>query len=211
MTQKATAGAVATLVAISVLAGGCNGPAQRDPLKNLASARREVRTLSEKNQALEALVYDQQQQVRSLQALGEKRLEKLFYVKQVKLGRYTGPVDLDDDGADDAIKVYLRPIDQHGSEIKAAGEVTIQLFDLAAPAEQNLIGQYHWSVDDLPKQWSSGFVAYHYSFVCPWKKGPPKHDQITVRVAFLDYLTGKSFSVQKICKVRLISSSKPAK
>ena len=142
-------------------------------------------------------------QVETLRRLGPERLEKLFHVASIELGRHSGGVDLDGRPGHDAIKVYLDPLDRQGSVIKAAGEVTIRLFDLAAPAEKNLIGEYAWTGQELGKQWSGGFGVYHFSFVCPWKARPPVHDEITVRVEFVDYLTGRRFTAQQACKVLL--------
>jgi hypothetical protein len=83
--------------------------------------------------------------------------------------------------------------------------VTIQLYDLAQPPDKTLIGEYKWTIEQVVKAFSSGFMAYHYTFTCPWRNGPPAHDQITVRVAFVDYLTGKTLLVQKHCKIDLPS------
>jgi hypothetical protein len=140
--------------------------------------------------------------VETLRMLGSDRLAKLFTVTSIQLGRHTGGVDLDGRPGDDAVKVYLDPLDSHGSTIKAAGDVTIRLFDLAEQAEKTLIGEYHWSVDQLSEQWRGGFGVYRYSFVCPWKVVPPNHDEITVRVEFVDYLTGRRFTAQSACKVK---------
>ncbi|MGB2821663.1 MAG: hypothetical protein WBF17_11820, partial [Phycisphaerae bacterium] len=147
-------------------------------------------------------------QVENLLALGEKRLEKLYLVQRIRLGSATGGINLDEDPAHDGVKVFLEPIDQHGSVIKAPGEVTIQLYDLAAPEKENLLGEYRFGLDETAGHWSSGFLAYHYSFVCRWKSAPPGHEEVTVRVEFLDYLTGRKHTAQKLCKVAL--APKPA-
>jgi len=196
----------AVVVTLAAGAGGCIvvEKAKYELLvQDADKAREELQKVKTSADGLQAVVIDQQKQIRTLQALGPKRLESLFHVQAAELGRYTGGIDTDGQAGHDAIKVYLRPMDRDASPIKAAGDVTIQLYDLAEPAGKNLIGEYKWPVDKLGAQWSSGFMTYHYSFVCPWKGGPPKHDEITVRVTFVDYLTGKSFTAQKACKVNL--------
>ena len=164
-----------------------------------------IAQLAKQNRDLRADVTGQKKQISSLANLGQgKRLEKLFHVEKIHLGRHTGGIDTDGEFGHDAIKVYLLPTDRSGSTVKAAGSVKIQVFDLALPAERNLIGQYEWSVDEISKCFSGGFMTYHFSFVCPWKKTTlPVHEQLTVRVEFLDYLTGKTFTAQKACKVKL--------
>ena len=174
---------------------------------------RRIAQLAKKNRDLRADVTSQKKQIHSLANLGQgKRLEKLFHAEKIRLGRHTGGIDTDDKFVHDAIKVYLHPIDPDGSTVKAAGSVKIQIFDLALPAERNIIGLYEWSVDDMSKCFSGGFMTYHFSFVCPWKKNTlPEHEQLTVRVEFLDYLTGKTFTTQKACKVKLPATSPSGK
>ena len=159
--------------------------------------------LKRKNELLELTIERQNRNIEELRALGERRLSKLFYVNDIRLGKYTGGLDTDGKDGDEAIKVYLDPVDQYGSLIKAAGDVKIQLFDLATPSGENLIGEYSWGVDEMPEHWSDAlFGGSHFSFVCPWKQ-LPAHNQITVRVEFTDYLTGKTFTAQKVVNIRI--------
>jgi hypothetical protein len=197
------------LLAMSAL-GGCPGPEPIDPvLLERDRALDEVKKLRAEVGRLRTRLADCEKQVAALQDLGDKRPGKLFYVQRVEIGSYTGGVDLDGQDGHDGIKVFLQPIDQHGSPIKAAGEATVQLYDLAAPKEDNLIAEHRLTADELAKKWSSGFLVYHYSFVCRWKPHPPKHRDVTVRVAFLDYLTGKTFTAQTVCSVDLPPAAKP--
>jgi len=207
MTRRTPLRAACALAAALTAAGGCVSVKQAESEKILAERRdalEQVRTLSDRNEALQSELAAQRKQIDTLQALGgQKRLDLLFRVERIAMGRHTGGIDTDDKGGQDGIKVFLLPIDADGSVIKAAGDVKIQLFDLAADPAQNLVGEYRWTVEQLSKQWSSGFMAYHFSFECPWPDGPPQHDEITVRVEFTDYLTGKTFTAQELCKVKL--------
>jgi len=169
----------------------------------LESARAETETANQAVSQARRELARRQKRIDTLVSLGPERLKKLYYAKAVKLGQYTGGADLDGQSGDDGVKVFLRPIDANGDTIKAAGSVTIQLYDLCQPADKTLIGQYEFSVDEVSKAFSGGFLTYHFSFTCPWKSGPPKHAGITVRVEFIDYLTGKTLSTQKVCKIDL--------
>ncbi|MHC4982314.1 MAG: hypothetical protein ACYTF6_03995 [Planctomycetota bacterium] len=204
---------LAALITALATAGGACEVVERsrfeELLKEHEQAKLKIVGLEESLQKLQTTRAEQREQIRTLQGLGEKRLERLYHVTAIRLGRYTGGIDTDGKPGHEGIKVYLQPIDQHGSVIKAAGDVEIQLYDLAKPAEKNLIGKYTWPVDEAAKQWSSGFVTYHYGFVCPWKNEPPKHEEITVRVQFTDYLTGKTFAAQKLCKIKRPASAAP--
>ena len=170
---------------------------------DLESARAETKVARQAVSDTRSELARKQKRIDTLVGLGPDRLKKLYYTTGIKLGQYTGGADLNGQAGDDGIKVFLRPIDTNGDTIKAAGSVTVQLYDLAQPADKTLIGEYKWSVDEVAKAFSGGFLTYHFSFTCPWKSGPPKHDGITVRVEFIDYLTGKTLSVQKLCKVDL--------
>ena len=130
----------------------------------------------------------------------------LFCIAGIELGRYTGGLDTDGKDGEEAVKVYLDPVDSAGSVLKAAGDVKIQLFDLAMLPGENLLGEYQWTADQIGSHWSDAiFGGSHFSFICPWKQ-LPKHDQITIRVEFTDYLTGKTFTAQKVVRVRIPSS-----
>ena len=193
--------------------GGCFGPERIDPaLAERDQARQEARQLREQLQQARTRLAERDRQVENLLALGDKRIEKLYLVQRLRLGSGTGGADLDGKPGDEAVKVFLEPIDQHGSVLKASGAVTIQLYDLAAGVKGNLLAEYRFDLDETAKCWHSGFLAYHYRFTCRWKTALPTHDEITVRVEFLDYLTGTKHTAQKLCKIDrpLPPSTRPA-
>jgi len=197
-------------VAVSAALPGCRGMdvfRQDKKIKQLTadleSSRAETQATRRAVSQAQSELARRQKRIDTLVSIGPDRLKKLYYVKSIKLGQYTGGADLDAQTGDDGVKVFLRPIDANGDTIKAAGSVTVQLYDLAQPGDKTLIGEYKWSVDEVAKAFSGGFMTYHFTFTCPWKSGPPKHAGITVRVEFIDYLTGKTLSTQKVCKVDL--------
>jgi hypothetical protein len=202
MTPDHSAPTAAIALLLAALPWGCMDQQPPEPAADRQEQlRQEAQGLREELAAARKRLAERDKQVSSLLALGDKRLEKLYVVQRISLGMATGGIDLDGKAGDEGVKVYLQPIDQHGSVLKAPGEVTIQLYDLAAPAKQNLVGECRFDLDETSKAWSSGFLTYHYSFTCRWKAAPPEHDEITVRVEFLDYLTGKTYTAQKPCKI----------
>lgn len=179
---------------------GCNGV--QPPAKTAAQLQQENVQFQHEIVALRQAAAARDKQIETLQALGDKRLDLLYHVTGVQLGRYTGGIDLDDKPGHDGVRVYLTPRDQHGHAIKAAGKVKIQLFDLADKPAENLVGTFEFPVDQVAKHWAGGFITNHYKFDCHWKS-PPANPDITVRVEFTDYLTGKTFADQTACKVTL--------
>jgi len=192
-----------TAVMLAGLIVGCD-QIPPDVHSQLITEQKRVRRLEKDNEALGQQLLRQERQMETLLSLGEKRLEQLYFVDSIKLGRYSGGWDLDGDGKQDGVKVFLSPRDQYGTAIKAAGAATVQLYDLAAEPNESLIAEFNWTVEELPGAWASGFMSYHYTFNCPWGDNPPANDIVTVRVVFVDYLTGKTFSAQKACEIDLV-------
>lgn len=187
-----------------VLSAGCNDQPKVAHLHDrIADAEASVEKLQRDNAELRGELAKLRRQIATLQDIGPDRLEKLYTVSQIKLGRRTGGVDLDDNsGTHEAVKVFLQPVDDRGDVLKTAGSATVELYDLAATEAENLIGRYEWSVDELAEAWYGGFMAYHYALECTWDE-PPANEEVTVRVVFTEYLTGRTFTAQTVCTVRL--------
>lgn len=203
---------LAVLVALAALVGGCFDGEHRAAVAlrhQVTQQEQQIRELRSNLVASQSELTAQKEQINTLQALGgPDRLNKLFHVTRIQLGQYTGGYKPEGAVADAGVRVYLQPIDNQGSVVKASGSVTIQMFDLSEPPQANLLAECNFPVDQVATHWSSGFLTYHYSFDCPWPPaGGPKHDEITLRVTFVDYLTGKSFTTQKAVKVTLPAQS----
>jgi len=188
-------------------ATGCDGAGTSERFRQLDGQIRDlsdqVDKLTRESAVKDALIEAQQKQITTLQGLGNKRLGKLYHVAAIKLDRLTGGDDYDGKPGHDGVTVYLQPVDQDGHVVKAAGGIRIELFDLANPDGQLRIGEYRLDVDHARKAWHGRLMTHHYTVKCPWRIGPPKHDEITVRAEFTDYLTGKTHRSQKPVKVRL--------
>ena len=184
---------------------GCGGPDQLpQALRERDEARDQLRKAREQEQAARDQLRQRDEQVAALQALGESnRLEKLFTVQRVQIGGNSCGLAEANDPWDKGVKVYVEPLDRDGTSIKAAGDVTIELYDLAAPQGRNLVHSCRFSVQESGGKWTLGFMSQFYLFECEWGKSVPAHRQVTIRVVFVDYLTGKSFSDQKLVEVTL--------
>jgi len=193
----------AAALLIAAFLGGCEGTVEPDPtLEELSKARDEIDRLRQENDRLATRLGKAEARLAELMKLGDKRLEQLYVVQRIRLGKGTGGVDQDKHRGHDAVKVFLEPIDQHGSVLKAPGSVTIRVFDLGADPNGTLLAERQYTGDQTAAQWSSGFLAYHYSFTCPLDT-PPVHDELTVRVEFVDFLTGEKHTAQQVVQVVL--------
>jgi hypothetical protein len=144
------------------------------------------------------------QQVRALSNLPEGiGVGDLYQVIEVQLTRYTGLYDEDKDGQVDQLCVYLRPVDADGDVVKAAGHVTVQLWDLSGQNDGALLREWKISSEDLRKEWFSSLMTVNYRlrFPLPAQWADPTLS-LTVRVLFQDYLTGEELTSQRPVKAR---------
>ena len=192
--------ATATVMTACIMLAACMPP--KPAAGPTARTLTEVEILRVQNAGLRERLLQRDEQVLTLQALGEKRLEQLYTVKRIRLGASTCGADTDAKPGDDALKVVIEPIDQHGSVIKAAGSVKVRVFDLAAPKAKTLLAESSHDPNTVTDHWVSGFMGGYFAFTCPLP-APPGHGELTVRVEFVEYLTGKTFTAQKVVKVAL--------
>lgn len=206
--QRLSAVLVGVLVAGALT--GCEPTELEVARTELREAQDRVHELEDTNRLLAESLAERDGQVQTLSGLGDKRLDTIVTVDHIGLGKWSGGVDTDGQGPDDGVKVYLKMFDKDGVPIRAAGSAKVQVYDLAADPADTLILEQEWDVDQLAKTWSSGFMSYQYSLEIPWQKGLPKHPEVTIRVTFVDYLTGKTLTTQGIGKVRLIGGDESA-
>lgn len=194
------------LLTVGVLAG-CEDMQRQQEVKledQRDAALAHAGELSRQVVELSAKVESQKKQIDTLQKLGDKRMENVFSVESIEIDRHSGGINTDRHPGQDAVKVFLKPRDKQGHVIKAAGDVKIQLFDLAQPKEKMLVAEYNYPSRDIGKHWVGGMFASQYSFECPVTgQNRPAHPDINLRVTFTDYLTGKTLTAQKLLKLSL--------
>ena len=111
--------------------------------------------------------------------------ESLVTVRGIQLGRLTGL-----DGQD--LTIHVVPTDVDGDPIKAAGTISVDAFDLTDNG--HAVG--HWAFDAKRTQalWNGTALRYEYVVPCPLGETPQR--ELTVKVTFVDALTGRTFSQQ---------------
>jgi len=186
---------------------GCQGDIFGGDLKAL---RQDVQRLQNQVGRLEReavsnaqLIADQKKQITRLQQLGRKRLDLLYHPVKLDVEQLSGGFDNDKVPGDDGVIVYLRPMDEMGDAVKVAGDIRIELLDLANPDGQHLLGEYIVSAETAKEMWYGRFLTYHYTIRCPWLKGPPKHPTVLIRATFIDYLTGAELTATREVRVTL--------
>ena len=187
----------------ALLAAGCESPAELQMRKEIGDLRQTVKDRDNQLAAQKAALEEANRQLAVARSISEDDLKKLFYPERLEIDKLTGGYDSDGKPGDDGVVVYLKPVDKDGDVLKIPGDITIQLYDLAAPPAQNFIGEYKVPVDQVGKLWHGKLWTNHYAIKCPWPHGPPKHPEVTVRVLFVDYLTKRVVSAQATCTVKL--------
>ncbi|KPK41140.1 MAG: hypothetical protein AMJ65_10040 [Phycisphaerae bacterium SG8_4] len=144
------------------------------------------------------------EQVHVLSGLPEDvKAENLYSVERIKISRLSGFFDKDKDGKREKMIVYVTPVDKQGDGIKAAGTANVQLWDLNKADGEALLGEWNVGPDELKKFWFKTLVAVNYrlSFDIP-DTVTSFDEQLTVRLTFTDYLSGKVFKNQTVIKPR---------
>jgi len=188
---------------LPILVAGCAGPDKNEStsvqIEQLTQEKTELQKQIEQSEKENEQL---RQQVQVLSGLPENvKLEKLNLLKNIKIGRYTGFFDKDDDGRKEKLIVYIQPTDEQGDAIKAVGSAEVQLWDLDNTNGQAILGQWKVEPDELNKLWFETLLSIYYRLtfdVSDAIEGLEK--PLTVKVAFTDYLTGKVFEEQKVIK-----------
>ena len=198
---------LAIAVAVAVYAGpfcaGCGGPnkANIELRKQNQALRKQVKELERAREADAATIRSLQGTDRAVTTLPLERLESLYTTHGLRIGKLTGGFDTDrDKPGDELLKVYAVPLDRTGDLLKAAGSFTVELFDLSDEKEVR-IGQWAFSAEQTPELWHGQVLSYGYVLPCPWQT-VPEHENLTVKVAFTDALTGRTFTEQKQIDVK---------
>lgn len=189
-----------------LVAGGCDQATScLDVRQEAEQLQRALRDRDDRLAAQQATIDELTQQLGVARRISEDDLKRIYYPERLEIDRLTGGYELDGQPGDDGVTVYLKPIDRYGDVLKVAGDVVIQLYDLAAPPGENLIGQYPVGIDQLAKLWHGQLMTGHYTVKCPWPDAAhaPRNPEITVRAVFVDYLTKRVVSAQSTCTVKL--------
>jgi seryl-tRNA synthetase len=127
----------------------------------------------------------------------EHKLEDVYTLQSIKIHKYTGFYDKDEDGKKEKLIVYIQPIDRQGDIIKAPGAVDVQLDGW----DGKRLGRWHVRENELKKLWFSTLIKGNYRLMFDIAdKVDDFTEPFTVKVTFTDYLTGKIFNEQRAIK-----------
>jgi len=186
--------------------------------------QRGPRNFENENDRLRAEVMKLQRQRDELQSTLDRRLGELQSLRQqldrtaatqpmpgaepptlvsLQMGQYSGGVDTDDDGVDDLIRIYLRPLDQKGRLLPVAGRAHVKVVAIPDTGDPRLLAEQNYDPQSFENAWRSGFTGEHYTLQLPLPADLPADiQQVTVRVTFTQARTGIELDTQQPFRVR---------
>jgi hypothetical protein len=195
--------ACALALGAALAIGGCPDP-------TVLQLQRRVQDLEQINKKQERQAADLSATLANLQSVRARMLglpdnwrEQTYFPVELRIEKLSGGEDYDDKPGDDGVTVYLRMLDRDGDSVKRAGDIRIELYDLANPEGRNRIGEYNISRAQSRELWFGKLMTYHYTIKCPWQDGPPAHAEITIRATFEDYVTKRRLTAQETRTVDL--------
>ncbi len=155
--------------------------------------RRQISELSSQNLQLKS-------QIATLSGTDPNvNIENIISVAKIKIADRTGFFDKDYNGVKETFICYVKTYDQFGDAIKGAGSVDIEVWDLSLPEEQAKLASWSISPEELKNEWASAMMTNYYRLVFDISNiEKVEFRNITLKVRFTDYLTGKVFEEQVV-------------
>jgi len=139
------------------------------------------------------------------QAQGERAIKEADppVLSAMEFSRYSGAVDTDDDGRDDLIRMYVRPLDQLGRLLPVAGRVKLQAVAIQDDAPPALLASRTYEPDEFDSAYRANFTGQHYTLELALPESlDPAITSVTVRASLTEALTGRELGVEKIVTIK---------
>lgn len=195
--------AVAALVGAISLAG-CRGPSQANIAlrKENQQLRKQIEDLNRQHEADQKTIAALESNHPTPRQLAESEIQKLFTTHGFKLGKLTGSVEYGQMGEfrSPVALVYLTPIDGAGDQLKAAGGIKVEVFDLDANGKK--LGVADLDAAATRQLWNGSGILYCYRIPI-WLSGMPSGKSLSMKITFTDQLTGRTYTQEGSWPVRL--------
>ncbi|MDD4890178.1 MAG: bZIP transcription factor [Phycisphaerae bacterium] len=196
-------------ICAAVLVAGCD-----DPNKRIRELQADVAKLQAENDRLKVELTgtsrkadELRNQIAILNSLPVDRWAMIPKPATVtidgKSGLRTGKPQLDNSPTtqptagpvDKFVRLYVQVFDADNYAMHAVGAMKISLFDLAG-AQPRSLGVYPFDARHLDRHYRTALTADLFAFDLPLTAAPAK-GSVTVRIEFVDYLTGKTLTAEK--------------
>ena len=190
-------------VLVVCAACGCQEQSQTSLWDQIKDLGEEKVTLREQNEKLQSENEQLKGQVKTLSGLGpEVRLEAFAARKKIEIGKRSGLFDKDDDGIKEKLIVYVRPSDDTGDTVKIPGTITVQLWNLNNESDEAMLASWKLEPEEIKMLWAGTFMTNYYRLTFDIAEIPAGQGrELTVKVRFVDYVTGKNLTAQKVIQL----------
>lgn len=151
------------------------------------------------NKALTNINLALENQILTIKGMTEDiRVSNLITVQGVDLASRTGFYDKDLDNIEESLVIYFKAFDEDGDAIKASGQMHIELWNLDASPENAKTAYWDITPQQMRENYAARLVSNYHRIIFNVKDIllENKNNSWTVKVDFIDYLTGKTFSKQ---------------
>ncbi|MGQ0633182.1 MAG: hypothetical protein ACT4QC_01115 [Planctomycetaceae bacterium] len=145
---------------------------QQDLAAELQSARDELRVARADADNLRSRLAG-----RGQMALASEQAEVLYKAEAIKFNALlTGGFNRDGQPGDEGFSVLILPVDSAGDLVKLVGAIELELFDLTREPDQQRLGRWQFSADEVRERWHKGFLSAGYLFRLDWQQPPLSTD-----------------------------------
>jgi hypothetical protein len=121
-------------------------------------------------------------------------------VKDITLGRGTGPIPGELARGEDALMVVVVPRDEDGAAVKVPARVDVAAWEFTEAGLKNPIGSWTLPPEKVRPTWRSGFISTGYFVQVPWQTRPSSEKvRVAVRLTTLD---GRLFETDRDITVK---------
>ncbi len=194
------------ILPMALLFGGCQEKSKIKKTRQKPGIAGQKVVVEDTNSARKLAAENKQlkEQINTLLGLGKPaRAEALSTLNAIEITNRSNLYDKNNDKKKETLVVYMRPIDDMGDVVKAAGAVVVQLWDLNADPNEALLAAWRIEPKDLKKSWSGSLLTSYYKLqfnAGAILKG--KEKDLTLKAEFTDYLTGKVLKAQRVINSR---------
>jgi len=192
------------LSAVLCLAG-CGGPKgflnENDRLReeNL-QLKQQVEALNEQMELRQGEVEALRQQSASERAIQDANPPVLV---KIAFNRYSGPVDTNDDGRDDLIRIYLTTLDHRDRLLPVAGRLKLQVVTIHDDKGPELLAERTYEPDEFDDAYRSSFTGYHYTLELGLPESmDPAIKSVVVKATFTEAVTGHVLTEEQVVAVK---------
>lgn len=199
MNIKAISIIVTASALLAITGCGTGAQTQWDQIKLLEKEKLDMKRQIEILETENANLYGQ---LKNLSAISpNQRFEAIATLDRIEIGKRTAIFDKDANGVKETLIVYVKTYDDSGDVVKAPGAIELQLWDLNKKPDGALLGEWKVKPEELKMLWMGTMMTNYYRLKYNVAdKLPIENTDLTVKVTFRDYLTGKIHQKQMTIK-----------